>query len=147
MGFSVSGATAVILIGGLVAFSFAFGAMNNGYERVSAAQEDSQERLLAQTNADVEIANATYDANATELTVRANNTGATELVVTDVSLLVDGEYQQSPTSAVGGDTATDVWLTGEQLTLSVDAAAKPDRVKVVAGTGTAATTTEVNDSG
>lgn len=147
MGFSVSGATAVILVGGLIAFSFAFGAMNNGYERIAEAQEDRQERLLEQANADIEVVNASYDTNASSLTVETNNTGSAELVVSDVSLLVDGQYQPSANTSVDGDAGTDVWLAGEQLEHSLDAASKPDRVKVVTGTGTESTHTEVNTSG
>lgn len=146
MGFSVSGATAVILIGGLIAFSFAFSAVNNGYERVAEAQEDREDRQLVRTNSAIGIANATYDSNASTLTVDATNTGSTELVVSEVSLLVDGTYRSNVTTSVEGDAGTDVWYAGETLTMEVTESTKPSRVKVVAGTGVAATETEVNDS-
>lgn len=147
MGFSVSGATAIILIGGLIAFSFAFGAMNNGYERVSEAQEERDDRQLLRANSDVGIANATYDSNASSLTVNVTNAGSAELVVAEVSLLVDGEYRSNATTAIDGDASTEVFLPGEVLTMTVDQSVQPDRVKVVAGTGVAATSTEVNASG
>jgi flagellar protein FlaF len=147
MGFSVSGATAIILIGGLIAFSFAFGAMNNGYERVSEAQEERDDRELLRANSDVAIANATYDSNASSLEVTVTNTGSAELEVSEVSLLVDGEYRSNVTTAIGGDAATDVFLPGEALSMTVEQSVQPDRVKVVAGTGVAATSTEVNASG
>jgi len=147
MGFSVSGATAVVLIGGLIAFGMAFSAANNGFERVSSAQEDREDRLLAQQNSAIEIANATYDAGATELTVAVNNTGSTSLAVPDTSLLVDGEFRDGATTSVGGDAATDVWLPGEQLTFTAGASTQPDRVKVIAETGISATDTEVTASG
>jgi len=147
MGFSVSGATAVILVGGLIAFSFAFGAMNNGYERIADAQEDRQERLLEQANADVEVVNASYDGNASTLTVETTNKGSAELVVSEVSLLVDGQYEAGANTSVDGDSSTDVWLAGEQLQHALDHPVQPDRVKVVTGTGAASTLTEVNSSG
>lgn len=147
MGFSVSGATAVILIGGLIAFSFAFSAMTNGYERMADAREERSDRLLEQANAEIEIANATYDGNASALTVDVNNTGATDFTVGDVSLLVDGTYRSNVSTSVDGDDVTDVWLAGEQLTMTVDADTEPSRIKVVTETGTSAVTTEVNASG
>lgn len=147
MGFSVSGATAIILIGGLIAFSFAFGAMNNGYERVSEAQEERDDRELLRANSDVAITNATYDDDNSSLEVNVTNAGSAELVVEEVSLLVDGEYRSNVTTEIDGDGTTDVFLPGEILTMTVEQSVRPDRVKVVAGTGVAATETEVNASG
>lgn len=147
MGFSVSGATAVILIGGLIAFSFAFTAVNNGYERVAEAQEDQEDRQLLQVNSAIDIANASYDASGTALTVAVNNTGAAELTVGEVSLLVDGTYRSNVSTAIAGNTETGVFLPGEQLTMTVNQSVQPDRIKVVAGTGVAATATEVTASG
>lgn len=141
MGFSVSGATAIVLIGGLIAFSFAFSAASNGFERVSDAQTDREERLLDQQNTAIEIANASYDAGT--LTVSVNNTGSTELDVAETSLLVDGEYEPTATTSVDGDGSTSVWLPGEQLRFEVDRDSQPGRVKVVTGIGVADTTTEV----
>lgn len=146
MGFSVSGATAVILIGGLIAFSFAFSAVNNGYERVAEAQEDQQERQLLRTNSDVGITNATYDSSNERLAVDVTNAGSSELVVSEVSLLVDGRYRSNVSTSVEGMGSTDLWAAGEQLTMTVDQSTQPDRVKVVAGTGVAATETEVTAS-
>jgi len=143
MGFSVSGATAIILIGGLIAFSFAFSAVNNGYERVSEAQQQQEDRQLLQTNSDVGIANATHDATASELTVHVNNTGSAVLTIEELSLLVDGTYRGNLTTSVDGDNETSVLLPGEQLVMTLEQTTQPDRVKVVAGTGVAATETEV----
>lgn len=147
MGFSVSGATAVILIGGLIAFSFAFTAASNGLEQVSEAQNDRDERTLAQQNTAIEIAGSTYDGTADELTVLVNNTGSAELTVNGTSLLVDGTYQSGVSTSVDGDGSTELWLPGEQLRLVVGATTQPARVKVVTETGVAATTTEVTTSG
>lgn len=146
MGFSVSGATAVLLVGGLLAFSMAFSAANNGFERVSAAQEEREDRLLAQQNSAIEIANATYDSTAGNLTVAVENTGSVELTVSDTSLLVDGIYRSGVDTSVGGDDATDVWLPGERLTFTLDASGQPSQVKVVAETGVSDTFTEVTTS-
>lgn len=149
MGFSVSGATAVILVGGLIAFSFAFTAASNGYEQIADAREEHQNSVLAQQNTAIEVTNATYDSGAGELTVNATNEGSTELEVADTSLLVDGEYVQPSAlnASVEGDSSTALWLPGETLTFVVDVASQPGRVKVVTETGVADTTTEVTASG
>lgn len=147
MGFSVSGATAVILIGGVIAFSFAFTAANNGFEQLSDAHDDRAERLLSQQNTGVEVASATYDADADRLTVVANNTGAAELSVERTTLLVDGSYTVPDDASVDGDGATDLWLPGEQLTLEATVTSQPDRVKVATETGVADVLTEVTQSG
>lgn len=143
MGFSVSGATAVVLIGGLIAFSFAFAAATNGFERVSDARETREDRLLRQTNTAISIANATWDGSST-VSVAVNNTGSTALSVERVSLLVDGEVRPNATTSVDGDATTDLWLPGEQLTLEANASSRPGRVKVVTGVGVADTSTEVS---
>lgn len=143
MGFSVSGATGIIILGLLIALSFAFTSAANGFERVSDAREDRHERLLDQQNTAIEVANATYNGTAGELTVEVNNTGATELSVEHTSLLVDGELRTNASTDVEGDAATDVWLPGEQLTFVVETSTRPGRVKVATETGVAALETEV----
>ena len=147
MGFSVSGATAIILVGGIIAFSFAFTAASNGFEQLSDAQTDRENRLLDQQNTAVEIASATYDGDAETLEVVVSNSGSSDLAIARTSLVVDGTYHTDVSSAVDGDDATTLWLSGEQLTLEVSVDAQPDRVKVVTETGVADATSEVTASG
>lgn len=144
MGFSVSGATAIILLGMLIAFGAAFASVSNGLERVSDAQDDRSDRLVAQQNTDVEIVNATY-ADET-LTVAVNNTGSHELSVAETSVLVDGKFQDvgEDDTDIDGDEDTNLWLPSDQLTVTIDELDEgPDRVRVVTETGIAATNTSV----
>jgi flagellar protein FlaF len=140
MGFSVSGATAVVFVGLLVSAATVYPVLDRTVERRSEAVEAREERSLTRQNTAVAVVNATYDASADELEVRVENTGAATLDVAAVDLLVDGGYAAA-TTAVEGDAATGVWAPGETLTLTHSLAPAPARVKVVTGPGIAVTAT------
>lgn len=139
MGFSVSGATAIIFLAMFVSFGIAYSAAYNGFERVTDAESDHDDRMLDRRNTALDITATNYsDGN---LTVAVNNTGSTALDVTDTDVLVDGSYVTAAnlTADVNGDTETDLWLPGETLHLDISVQPKPTRVKVVTETGVAAT--------
>ena len=141
MGFSVSGSAAIVFVGMFIAFGMWYTAAANSYERVSDAEAARTDAAIEQQNTRVEIGAATYDGNADELTIEVNNSGASQLRVSTTDLLVDGAYQTGWASGatVAGDGETDLWLSGEQLTVTVPATTQPDRVKVVTETGVADT--------
>lgn len=143
MGFSTSGATVVLFVGLLVAFGVFFSTLETGADRVVASTDDATDRALAQTNTEVAIGNASYDATGDVLTVRVNNTGARAVAVEQVTVLVDGRYVTPERTAVDGSAANDVLAPGETLTLTASVGTDPGRVKVVTGPGVAAVTTEV----
>ena len=117
MGFSVSASTALIFAALFLALGIFYPAMANSYERVQTADADQADRALDQADSDIRI-----DA-ATGGTVDVTNNGSTTLPVDETDLLLDGEYQprSTVTTDVGGNTATDLWLPGETLTLDPDA--------------------------
>lgn len=139
MGFSVSGAAAVVFIGVLVSAAALYPAVDGYTEQRSDAIADREERALDRQNTAVRIVNATYDQATGELTVEAANTGTTTLTVGEVDLLVDGDYDTPPAGSiiVAGSSTTDVWAPGERLTVTTDTSAAPDRVKLVTGPGVA----------
>ena len=139
MGFSVSGATAIILLAGVLAFGMAFTAGTNSFDVVSDAQDDQSDRLLDQQNSAVDVTSVTFNDTAGELEVTVENDGSIELSVERTTLVVDGELQSASIveTRVEGETDTDVWLPGETLTFVVDADSDADRVKVTAETGVA----------
>lgn len=137
MGFSVSGSLAVVVVGALIAFSIAFTAGANGFERVQDARDAHDERVVERRNADLDIANVTYfDGNDT-LRVRVNNTGTTSLSVTETDLLADNTYLSNGTRTIAGGADTDLWLPGEQLAIEVPLPTSPDAVTVATGHGLA----------
>ena len=147
MGFSVSGAAAIIFASLFIAFGMWFTAASNGFDAVTEAQDHQTESTLETANTDFEIVTAEYD-NPT-LTVEANNTGATVVSLDETDLLVDGEFvdgwESDATVGPQNDAGTDLWQAGEQLTITVDLAATPSRVKLVtpSGVSTTSTVTEV----
>jgi len=137
MGFSVSGASAVILLAGVLCFSMAFTALSNGYERVSDAEQDRIERLLEQQNSDINI------TEVTSTTVKVNNTGSTTLDVNETHVVTNGTFEEPDSTSVEGNSDTTVWAPGEQLTITLSSS-DPTRVKVVTETGVSDTVTGVN---
>ncbi|MHB9287175.1 flagellin [Halobacteriales archaeon Cl-PHB] len=142
MGFSVSGSAALVFVGLFLAFGMYHSATANSFERVSDAERDRSDALLDARNTALTISNASYDSSANELTVEVNNTGSTQLRVSETDLLVDGAYRTGWASAatVAGDADTDLWLTAEQLSVTLTGiSSQPDRVKVVTGSAVSAT--------
>lgn len=144
MGFSVSGAAAIIFATMFVAFGMWFTASANSFEAVSDAETDQSDRALEAQNTAISIVNVTYNKTSDELTVAVNNTGAAQLSVETTDLLVDGQYQSGweDTATVAGKD-TRLWLAGEQLAITVTTPTEPDRVKIATENGVSATTTEV----
>jgi len=146
MGFSVSGAAAIIFAGLFVAFGMFYTATANTQERINDANQDWREGTLDRQNTDIELVDATYHANNDSLIVKANNTGAFTLSVNDTDLLADNELRTSFTErTVDGESATGLWLSGQQIRYNVSFASQPDRIKLVTETGVAET--EVVTSG
>lgn len=138
MGFSVSGAAAIIFLSTFVAFGVLYTAADNSFHSVVDAQTDQTDRTLEAANTDIAISSATYDG--TELTVTANNTGATGLSLSGTSLLVDNTFESGweDGAEVDGNAETDLWLPGETLTITVDHESQPARVKLATEVGVSA---------
>ena len=142
MGFSTSGAVAVIFIGLLVAVGMVFPVLETAYDRQSTAISDRDDRTL-------DVRNTAIDANVSfsspdDLTINVTNTGSTTLTINATDVLVDGIYQSKSTysTAVDGDSSRSFVLPGEQLSISLTSD-EPDRVKVVTEYGISHTITEV----
>lgn len=143
MGFSVSGAVAVVFVGLLVSAATLYPAIDRASERRTDAVEARDERALERQNTALRLVNTTYNTSQETLTVTVRNTGASTLDVRAVDLLVDGSYA-TPVPAnrtVEGDAATEVWSPGEDLTLTRSEPDAPERVLVATGLGVAVTGT------
>ncbi|GAB7092255.1 hypothetical protein JCM18237_25260 [Halorubrum luteum] len=131
MGVSVSASTAIIVAGLFFAFTAFYPVAENGFERVTDAQHDVNERALERHNTAVEIGTAELrddsdDGDPDRLVVEVTNDGATGLVVSDTTLVVDNEYvdvADAETTVFDRGEATgttDLWLTDETLEITVD---------------------------
>jgi len=144
MGFSVSGAAAIIFASMFLAFGVWFTATANSFDQVSEARELRTDGALESSNTAVEIVSATYNESGNDrLVIDVNNTGATGLSLNATDLLVDGAFVEGwqPGATVDGDGGTDLWLAGEQLTVTRDPTTAPNRVKIVTPSGVADTAT------
>ncbi|EMA65962.1 flagellin [Halorubrum aidingense JCM 13560] len=158
MGVSVSASTAIIVAGLFFAFTAFYPVAANGFDRVTDAQHGVHERSLERQNTDFTVENATYDGATSELTIDASNDGAVGLVVTDATLVVGNEYvdlgADATATAVDGDGDTELWLGGEELTVTLehgtdfDTAVTTGETRVIlvveSGVRDAATVTEVS---
>ncbi|AGB38107.1 flagellar protein F [Natronococcus occultus] len=140
MGFSTSGATAVILVGVLVAVSVAYPALQSAQDLRQNAIEDRDNRALEAQNAavaDVEVEHADG-----ELTVTARNDGASSLSAADTTVLVDGTLPADRETTIDGESDHELWLPEEELTVTVeteDLPEDPERIKLVTEHGVAIT--------
>jgi flagellar protein FlaF len=146
MGFSVSGAAAIIFASMFVAFGVWFTASANSFDQVSDAQDQQTESLIESENTEITIVSATYNESGNELLrIDANNTGASQLSLSETDLLIDGEFvegwQENWSVNVNSNATTDLWLSGEQLSITRDLTTAPDRVKIVTEYGVARTAT------
>lgn len=139
MGFSVSGATAIIFLAMFISFGIIYSSAYNGFERVSDARNDHSEKVLDQRNTALNITIVNYSNGHLDVTV--NNTGSTTLNVNDTDVLVDGVYPSTAAIVardVNGVNDTELWLPGEALHYRINVS-NPSRVKVVSGPGLADT--------
>ncbi|USZ70446.1 flagellin [Natronosalvus halobius] len=145
MGFSTSGAVAILFIGLLVAVGIVYPTVETAHERRADAIDERDERALDLRNSDVAL-EATYDDVANELRVNVTNTGATTLSATETTLLVDGVVRPDAATSVEDDATRERVHSGEELQFIVsDVTDYPNRVKVVTEHGLARILTEVTD--
>lgn len=147
MGFGVSGSTAVVFLGVLIASGTLYTAAAGSAERVSEARNVEGEELLDRRNTVIEVTEVVYNNSTDTLDVAVTNNGTTTLSVADTSLLVDNEYVRPNATVVDGDGDTDVWASDQRLVITVDTGVVPDRVKVVAENGVATSNTTIEEVG
>lgn len=140
MGFSVSGAAAIIFASLFIAFGMWSTATANTFERVNEAEADRTDGLLEQQNTELAITTASWD-DVDTLTIDVENRGAAQLRLSETDLLVDGRYvtDWQGNASIAGDDGTDLWLAGETATITLTLDSEPGRVKVVAAAGVSAT--------
>ena len=141
-GFSTPASLLVIFVGLFLAMGSLYTVTANTAEEINEAREASADHRRTVQGTSVEVAGATWDAGASNLTIRVDNRGETTLSVEAVDVVVDGRYVgvEQFDARVDG-VRTEVWRPGETLVLEADGALtdRPDRVKVVTGPGVADT--------
>lgn len=147
MGFSVSGAFALLLVAFLISFGAFYTASTGAFDEIQDAQVDQVDRNVDAINTDIEIGSARYnESGESELVIVANNTGATTLHINETTLLVDGAYVEGwqADAEIDGLGDRSLWIPQSTLEISVepdDGDVDPGRVKLVTSNGIAATAT------
>ncbi|WP_049922545.1 CARDB domain-containing protein [Halopiger djelfimassiliensis] len=150
MGFSTSGAVAVMLIGILVAASVLLPTLFTIGNATGDAFSAQAEQIREQKNTDVTI-NSAENASGT-LTVNVTNEGTVTLGISKTTLLVNGDYVSPDNTTVIDDgtetTETRIWPPGTHLELEVDSIGDEvdgnvERVKVVTETAVSDATEEI----
>ena len=145
MGFSTSGATAILFVGMLVAVGITYPIIQTAHEERTRAMDDRDDRALEMRNTAIDLEMASY--NDPNLTVNVTNTGSTTLSVPATDLLVDGTFvapSEWNETTVAGSPDRELWQPGETLSITVERTASPNRVKLVTEYGIAETTTKVS---
>ncbi|MEA5409225.1 hypothetical protein VB773_17715 [Haloarculaceae archaeon H-GB2-1] len=137
MGFSTSGAFAVIGFAILLSTAAFVGVMQNNAELYADAREDDVTEWQEQGETAVEIS----DTNLTlgQLVFNVTNTGGSDLAVDHTDVLVNGSYypQSDMDDVTVEGVDTDVWRVEDRLRIALRSP-DPTRVKVVTEHGVAA---------
>lgn len=125
MGFSTGGSAALLALGLFIAFGTFQTATTEHLERVTDAKHEAGEDRLERINTEINITQTAWDSVNGNLTIRAKNEGTTVLSVGEnerLDVIVDGNYTapENYTTAVAGDTTTDLWRPGESLRVTID---------------------------
>ena len=134
MGFSVSGAMVVILLGAFVAFGIAFPTMVGSVEQISGASSEQSDRMLKIQNGDIEITDVNATEDQDELDVELENTGTIELDLDKLDVLVDNAYVTEMSMEFEGDDVpedTSLLLPGETVTITIENVDDPDVVVII----------------
>lgn len=146
MGFSISGAAAIIFVSGFIAFGMWATASANSLERVAEAESDRSDAVLEQQNTAIAITSAEY--NGSHVTLTADNVGANTVHLTSTDLLIDGTFESGwedrATVGPSDDAGTDLWKSGETLDITVSHDEEPSRVKLVTETSVSDTSGVTN---
>lgn len=147
VGFSVSGAAAIIFASMFIAFGVWFTAASSSFDHVTEAQDLRTDAVVETKNTAVVVTEATYDDEEDQLRIVAQNTGSATLSLEATDLLVDGEYVSGweADAAVEENTGTDLWIAEEELVVTVTVSAQPSRVKLVTQSGLAETAEVVEE--
>ena len=141
MGFSVSSATVVILLGLLIGFGMFYSVADASVTRVVDAHDDRADRLLDVKNTQITPIEAGYNTSSNQVTGTVRNDGTTSIPISKTSVLIDGEYDTGLDLEVENAPDSHIWMPGEKLRFesgSYDSA--PESIKVVTPDGVSAST-------
>ena len=137
MGFSVSMAFAIFLVGLLALSTILVSSYDYRSGLIDNAERVRHERMVKELQTDLEIITTDYDAVQDILTIDVKNTGSTVLNASKVDVLLDGELETANiTSLKVNGVDSSVWSPEDTLQIKISGvAANPTRIKVIAENG------------
>lgn len=144
MGFSTSGAVAVMLIGLMLAAGTLFPTLFAVGSATGDAFSSQSDQIRDQKNTDLEIRSAELENDT--LTTNVTNEGTVTLELSSTDVLVDGQFvHPNETTVIDGDRETNetrLWPPGTELEIVIEDVDERfggdvDRVKVVTETAIA----------
>jgi archaellum component FlaF (FlaF/FlaG flagellin family) len=139
MGFGVSGATGILLVGAVIHLGVLSASYFSLEHTVQAASRVADMHAVALRQGNLQIDNHSYDGGSQVLRVNVTNTGSVTFNASRADLVLDGDVQTSAiTSLKVGNATTSVWAPATRLEITATAAQDPVAIIVVAPTGAAA---------
>jgi flagellar protein FlaF len=135
MGFSVSGATLILLIGLLLSVGVLVPTVADSIDDISSATKDQQDTAIGVYNTDIEVSATTFDFGTDTFTVSYENTGVDAIEISDIDFLLDGEYTAPSRTTVEGETQRETVVSGETVVVEFSTPVEPTRLKTVLPTG------------
>jgi flagellar protein FlaF len=119
MGLSVSAASAILFSAFIIVFGAMFGSINIYQDKIQTAQEDNYARALDAQATSIGIT----AVDATNGTITIVNHGTTTLDPSKLDLLVNGTIETTTISGleIEGHPGSNLWLSGERLSLHTNA--------------------------
>lgn len=133
MGFAETVSHVVWLVALAALFGVALDAHFDSVETLRAAK-DARLALEAERMR-THIVNATFCHDGTSIEVTAVNAGDASIDVDGIDFLVDGVLTAGFAASIGGDTATDLWLSDEVAVFTKAAASAPSDMQLVTENG------------
>ena len=136
MGFSVSGSFALLFLTLFIIAGIVYPAVSNSVERVQEASAEIDALEMNRENTAINITAYSYNSSGNEhVHLIVTNNGMTALHVDRIAILIDNEYQTDThivETSVDGNSTTNLWLPGEDVTIITDpSTTSPNTVVVV----------------
>lgn len=131
MGYSVSGATVLLLLALLISTVLFAPDAKNAVEEIGDAINGEQQLIRQADSTEFNITSISYNQGKDELEVVITNTGAESLPLDEIDVLADGEHVTPNSTTVEGDSTRDFLEPGDEATLVFgNVAPEPNRVVV-----------------
>lgn len=139
MGFSVVGATGIVLAGFLFYMGTLTSAVFNAQQAVQDAGHLAERRLHSERQGTLRFDNMSYAVGPQILRMNATNTGGVTFDAGGIDILLNGVVSTSLITArtVNDDTSM-VWAPASRLEVFVSTPASPTAIVIVAPSGAAA---------